>query len=786
MMEISNPPPFPSPSDSYAYLLQTSLKNKDPFGGRSVHAQIIKSGLHFGLFLMNNLMNFYAKSEFVDDARRVFDEMPEKNTSSWNTILSMYAKQGFVDTAHCLFGEIPERDSVSWTAMIVGYNRTRRFVDAIQLFVDMLSERVLPTQYTLTNVLASCAAVKALIVGRKIHSSVVKLGLSSSVSVANSLLNMYAKSGDHMTAKMVFDRIKLKNTSSWNVMLSMHMLSGHVDLAVAQFDMMDERDIVSWNSMIAGFNQHGHDTEALNFFSRMLKDRSLKPDKFTLASVLSACANLENIRLGKEIHAYMVKSVFDMSNAVENALISMYAKSGEVETARQIVEKCGTSNMDIIAFTALLDGYVKLGDINPARQIFDLQMERDVVTWTAMIVGYVQNGLNDDAIEIFKRMLREGPRPNSYTLAVMLTVSASLASFNYGKQIHANAMRTYESSSVSVSNALINMYAKSGNINDARKVFGLAHDNRDTVSWTSMVIALAQHGLGEDALKLFEKMLTLGIKPDHITYVGVLSACTHIGLVEQGRRYYDRMRHMDKIEPTLSHCACMIDLYARAGLLHEAQRFIENMPIEPDVSAWGSLLASCRLYKNVELAKFAAEKLLIVDPDNSGAYSTLANLYMVCGKWEDAAKVRKSMKDRGVKKEQGTSWVQIRNEVHVFGVEDGLHPQKDAIYKTIDKIWKEIKKMGFVPDTESVMHDLEEEVKEQILRHHSEKLAIAFGLLNTPENTTLRIMKNLRICNDCHSAIKYIAKLAGREIVVRDSTRFHHFRDGTCSCRDYW
>ncbi|KAI6692031.1 hypothetical protein NL676_019741 [Syzygium grande] len=204
------------------------------------------------------------------------------------------------------------------------------------------------------------------------------------------------------------------------------------------------------------------------------------------------------------------------------------------------------------------------------------------------------------------------------------------------------------------------------------------------------------------------------------------------------------------------------------------------MPIEPDVVAWGSLLASCRVYKNVELAKFAAEKLLIIDPDNSGAYSALANLYMVCRKWEDAAKVRKSMKDRGVKKEQGTSWFQLRNEVHVFGVEDGLHPQKDAIYQTIDKIWKEIKKMGFVPDTESVMHDLEEEVKEQILRHHSEKLAIAFGLLNTPENTTLRIMKNLRVCNDCHSAIKYIAKLVGREIIVRDSTRFHHFRDGVC------
>ncbi|KDP35211.1 hypothetical protein JCGZ_09370 [Jatropha curcas] len=660
------------------------------------------------------------------------------------------------------------------------------FENAIKMFVDMVKDKVSPSQFTITNVLSSCAALRALDIGRKIHSFVVKLGLSGYASVGNSLLNMYAKAGDLVMAKIVFDRMRLRSITSWNIMISLHMNSGRIDLALAQFQQMSERDIVTWNSMIAGYNQHGFDKEALELFSSMLQDSSLKPDKFTLASTLSACTNLENMNLGKQIHSYIIRTEFDISGAVQNALISMYAKTGGVEVARRVVEQSEISDLDAIAFTALLDGYAKLGDITPARQIFDSLRNRDVVAWTAMIVGYVQNGLNDDALELFRAMTKEGPRPNSFTLAAMLSVSSRGASLNHGKQIHASAIRSREDLSISVGNALITMYAKAGSIDNAQKVFNLICWNNDTVSWSSMIIALAQHGLGEEAIELFEKMLALGIEPDHITYVGVLSACTHVGLVEQGRSYFNLMASVHKIEPTLSHYACMIDLYGRAGLLQEAFKFIENMPIEPDVIAWGSLLSSCKVYKNVDLAKIAAERLLLIEPDNSGAYSALANVYSACGKWEDAAKIRKLMNDRGVKKEQGSSWLEIQNEVHIFGAEDSLHPQKDEIYKMMDKIWEEIKKLGFIPDTDSVLHDLEIEVKDKLLRYHSEKLAIAFGIISTPENTTLRIMKNLRICNDCHTAIKFISKLMGREIIVRDVTRFHHFKDGFCSCRDYW
>ncbi|KAL0349884.1 UNVERIFIED_CONTAM: Pentatricopeptide repeat-containing protein [Sesamum radiatum] len=413
---MQNPPPRTSQVDLYASILQTSLNTKNPSAIKPIHACIVKSGLHLGVFLMNNLMNAYAKTGFVSDARRVFDGMSVKNVSSYNTLLSACAKKGMIREALCIFNEVPEPDSVSWTAMIVGYNQMGRFGVAFRMFLEMMKCKVVPTEYTLTNVLASCAAIEALDVGRKVHSFVVKLGLSGYVSVANSLVNMYAKVGDVGTAVAVLDRMKLKNVSTWNAIISLHMQTGQVERALAQFDEMKERDVISWNSMIAGYNQCGFDAKALNLFSEMLKESKLRPDRYTLASVLSSCANLEDIEIGKQIHAHIIRTELDTSGAVGNALISMYSKCGGVEIAQKLLQKCGTCTLNIIAFTALLDGYIKLGDINPARQIFDSLQECDVVAWTAMVVGYAQNGLNNDAMELFRSMIKDGPVPNNYTL----------------------------------------------------------------------------------------------------------------------------------------------------------------------------------------------------------------------------------------------------------------------------------------------------------------------------------------------------------------------------------
>ncbi|XP_047317696.1 pentatricopeptide repeat-containing protein At2g22070 [Impatiens glandulifera] len=785
-------PSYATLPDFYASLLQRNLKNRNPITGKMIHANIVKTGLHFSVFLMNNMVNFYSKNGSLVDAQHLFDEMPVKSTSSWNIILSGYARDGQIGPATRVFNEIQNPDDVSWTTMIAGYNMIGEVKHAMKFFLEMVSYGVSPTQFTITNILACCVSMKALDLGKKVHSFVVKHGLSSYVTVGNSLLNMYAKLDDPVTANVVFGRMKLKSISTWNSMISLHMRSGFPNNALNLFNEMSERDIVSWNSIITGYSQQqgGLQMEAIVFFSKMLKETSLRPDQFTLASVLSACANLEEmINLGKQIHSHVIRLGFDVSEPVGGALISMYSKSGEMKSAQTIFDKDLTFkiNCNVIAVTALLDGYLKLGDVNHARIIFDSIRTIDVVAWTAMIVGYMQNGLHNSAIELFRSMVISGPRPNAYTFAAMLSVSSSLASLSHGRQIHSRSLRSGEVSSSSVTNALITMYAKSGSIENAIRVFNLSNiASKDNVSWTSMIIALAQHGLGEDAIVIFERMLDSGIIPDHITYIGVLSACIHVGLVEKGRKYYRLMREVHRIEPTLAHYACMIDLLARGGLHKEAMDFIESMPIEPDSIAWGSLLASCKVHKNIEIAKMAADKLLVLDPDNSGAYTALANAYAGCGFWEEAAKVRKLMKEKKVKKERGLSWIEVKDKVHVFGAEDGSHPQRIAVYEKMGEIWKEIKKMGFMPNMECVLHDLDEEAKEEILQHHSEKLAIAFGLINTPEKTTLRIMKNLRVCDDCHSAIKYISKLVGREIVVRDATRFHHFRGGVCSCRDYW
>lgn len=560
-----------------------------------------------------------------------------------------------MDSAQEWFDQMPQRDSVSWNSMIVGFNRLGQFQKAVGTFLEMVRAGIVPTQYTFTNVLSACASLEAACIGHKVHSFVVKLGLNNCVPVTNSLLNFYGKCGDVETAETMFNKLILKDISCWNTMISLYAQAGQLDIAVKLFDEMPEKNVISWNAVIAGYNQNGSYQKALDFFSLMLTGSDLEPDNFTLSSVLSSCANLAMLRQGKQIHAFIITRQALYNYQISNALVSMYAKSGKVDLAQKIVDKCKTSDLNLISLTALLEGYVKIGEVASARDIFNSMKNRDVVAWTAMIVGYEQNGLNSEAMDLFKVMLKEGVKPNSYTLAAILSVCASLAALDQGKQIHCRAIRSGEIDVISVSNAVLTMYARCGNVASAKQVFHKIRLSKQTFTWTSMVVALAQHGMGEDALNLFDEMLKLGMEPNQITYVGVLSACTHASLVQKGKMYFEQMQNEHKIVPTMSHYACMIDLLSRAGKFQETEEFIAKMPIEPDLFAWGSLLAACRVHKNADMAEKAAERLLAMDPWNSGAYSTLANIYSTRGEWNKAAKVWKRMRDKGIKKEQGIS-----------------------------------------------------------------------------------------------------------------------------------
>ncbi|KAH9329652.1 hypothetical protein KI387_001760 [Taxus chinensis] len=768
--------------NAYACLLQSCIQMKDLFQGKRLHAHMIKSNFNPGIYMGNSLINMYAKCDNLVDSRQVFNKMPVKNTCSWNTTLSGYAKIGDMEHALQMFQEMPERDAVTWTVMIAAYTQFGHCQEALLLYKRMLQEGTLPNQFTFTSVVSMCTNLENFELGKQVHGHIIILGVGSYVAVGNSLLNMYAKCGSTEKARLVFDQLLLRNVYSWNTLLGMYAQSGSLDFMQRLFDKMPAKDVVSWNSMIAGHVQHGNDSKAFELFVQMQQD-GMNPDIITFISILTACSKLEALKQGKQVHTHAIKTGLELHGTMGNALVSMYAKCGCTDDARFVFDKM--PELNVVSWTAMIAGYLRCDSIDFARQLFDRMPERDVVAWTAMIVGYAQYGDEKEVIQLSEHMLRSGPKPNNFTFSCILSVFASLADLEKGRQIHAHTTKIGFDSHVSVSNSLVTMYAKCGIIEDARQVFRHMPE-QDAVSWTAIIAGNAQHGFGREAIHLFEIMLQKGMKPDHITFLGVLTGCSHAGLLDEGRYYFSFMSQDYRITPRASHYACMIDLLGRAGCLREAVDLINNMPIEPDAYVWGALLGACRVHGNVDLAKHAAEGLFMLEPEHAGAYSLLANIYASSGKWDDVAKVRKLMKDRGVKKDPGCSWIEIKNKVHVFGVEDGRHPQTVEIYAMLEKLALQIREEGYVPNMKFVLHDVEEEHKEQILCHHSEKLAIAFGLINTPSGTTIRIIKNLRACGDCHTATKFISKIVGREIIVRDAIRFHHFKNGLCSCGDFW
>eukprot|EP00253_Pinus_taeda_P023699 PITA_23699 len=443
--------------------------------------------------------------------------------------------------------------------------------------------------------------------------------------------------------------------------------------------------------MITGYTQSGHAKEALSLFQKMQLE-GLRPNSFTMASVLPACAHLKALSEGKCIHGCIIRRGFEFDVVVSTALVDMYAKCGSMEITNQL---------------------------------FNKMLERDLASWNAMITGYAQNGQAHEALTFFYHMQEVDLKPDSVTIVDVI-----------------------------VGTALIDMYAKCGNIDFAQRAFDKI-SKRDVIPSSAMIAGYGMHGHCEEALHLFSKMINIGIRPDHITFQSVLSACSHAGLVDEGMRYFDSMIQDYCITPSVDHFACMIDLLGRAGRLSEAQEIIERMPLKPNISVWGALLGACRVHRNIKLAQYVAERLFEIDPKNFGYYVLLSNIYAASGRWNDVAKVRTMVKELGLRKTPGCSSILM-------------------------------KEAGYIPNTDFVLHDVEEELKGQMLSSHSEKLAIAFGLINTSPSTAIRITKNLRMCGDCHNATKFISKIVRQEIIVRDANRFHYFRNGFCSCKDYW
>lgn len=480
----------------------------------------------------------------------------------------------------------------------------------------------------------------------------------------------------------------------------------------------------------------------------------IEPNEFTFATVLTSCANDSGFQLGKQIHSLIIKSNFESHIYVGSSLLDMYAKAGK---------------------------------IHEARGVFDCLPERDVVSCTAIISGYAQLGLDEEAMELFRKLQVEGMSSNYVTYASVLTALSGLAALDLGKQVHNHVLRFEMPSYVVLQNSLIDMYSKCGSLSYARRVFNHMSE-RTAISWNAILVGYSKHGMGREVVELFKLMREENkVKPDAVTYLAVLSGCSHGGMEDRGLEIFDEMVNCkDGVQPEIEHYGCVVDMLGRSGRVGKAFEFIKKMPFEPTAAIWGSLLGACRVHSNVDIGEFVGRRLLEIEPENAGNYVILSNIYASAGRWEDVRSVRELMKEKAVTKDPGRSWIELDQTLHTFHASDRSHPRREEVFAKLKELSIKLKEAGYIPDLSCVLHDVDEEQKEKILLGHSEKLALTFGLIGTPEGTPIRLIKNLRICVDCHNFAKFVSKVYGRKVSLRDKNRFHHIVEGTCSCGDYW
>ncbi|XP_057873993.1 pentatricopeptide repeat-containing protein At1g11290, chloroplastic isoform X2 [Cryptomeria japonica] len=619
------------------------------------------------------------------------------------------------------------------------FNLTALFRDGLlkEVLHILLTTHNPPEDFsTYLQLLQICILKNALSQGKKIHSFIAhrRFAFATRTTFQNNLINMYVKCRSLLHARKVFDHMK-------------------------------ERDSVSWNTIIAAYRRHGYLHEAVTLFHYM-QHRGFQLDQFTFASVLAACAKMGDLEEGMGIHQRVMEGGFFSDVVVASALVDMYAKCGRIDKAREL---------------------------------FDKMPQRNVVSWTAMIVGYADSGFVGKALETFKHMQLAGVKADSSNFACILTACAQFGALEQGMNIHRVIIESGFSSDVVVASALVDMYGKCGSIDKARELF-YKMPKRDVISWTAMIVGYAQNGFVEKALETFKEIQLEGVKPDSTTFTSILPACAKMGALEQGMGIHQNIIESGKFSDA-EVLNALVDMYAKCGSIDKARDIFDKMP-QRNVVSWNALIAgyaqnglckdALRMFELMKLSGtypdivsfgcvlFACSHASLVDEG-----CTYFN-HMKVGRWGEVQMVRRLMRDRGIKKIPGCSWIEGHKMVHAFCAGDRSHPQTQEIYAKLEKLAWEMKAAGYIPDSRQSLNDVEEEEKELFLCHHSEKLAIAFGLLNTPPGTTIRVVKNLRVCADCHTAAKFISKIVGREIVVRDANRFHHFKGGQCSCRDYW
>ncbi|TKV93059.1 hypothetical protein SEVIR_9G201500v4 [Setaria viridis] len=673
----------------------------------------------------------------LGDARAVHGHMVKTGTSVdmfvATSLVNAYMRCGANLDARSLFDGMPEKNVVTWTALITGYTLNSQPVAALEVFVEMLEAGRYPSHFTLGATLNACSASDNVGMGKQVHGYTIKYGAELITSVGNSLCRLYAKSGSLESAMRTFQRVPDKNVITWTTMIS----------ACAE----DE------NYVELG----------LTLFLDMLMD-GVMPNEFTLTSVMSLCGTRLDLNLGKQVQAFCFKIGCETNLPVKNSTMYLYLRKGETEEAMRLFEDM--EDVSIITWNAMISGYAQI-------------METAKDDLHARSRGF-------QALKIFRNLKRSSMKPDLFTFSSILSVCSAMMALEQGEQIHAQTIKTGFLSDVVVNSALVNMYNKCGCIEDATKAF-VEMSIRTLVTWTSMISGYSQHGRPQEAIQLFEDMRLAGVKPNEITFVSVLSACSYAGLVEEAERYFNMMKEEYKIEPVVDHYGCMIDMFVRLGRLDDAFFFIKRTGFEPNEAIWSSLVAGCRSHGNMELAFYAANRLLELKPKGVETYVLLLNMYISSGRWHDVARVRKLMRQEDLGILRDRSWITIKDKVYFFRANDKTHERSDDLYQLLENLLEKAKAFGYEPYQNAEVSDGEDDENPAAgsLKHHSERLAVALGLLQTPPGATIRVTKNITMCRDCHSSIKFFSLLANREIVVRDSKRLHKFKDGQCSCGDF-
>ncbi|KAJ1275941.1 hypothetical protein BS78_05G175200 [Paspalum vaginatum] len=638
-------------------------------------------------------------------------------------LVNLYSKLDLPGAAAAALAADPNPTVVSFTAFISGAAQHGRPAPALSAFAAMLRLGLRPNDFTFPSAFkAAAAAPPRSAAGPQVHALALRCGyLPGDAFVSCAALDMYFKTGRTALARRLFGEMPNRNVVAWNAVMTNAVLAGRpLETVEAYFG---------------------------------LRAAGGAPNVVSVCAFFNACASTAYLSLGEQFHGFVMKCGFEKDVSVSNSMVDFYGKCRRVEKARAVFDGMGVQNS---------------------------------VSWCSMLVAHAQNGEEEEAFSVYIGARRAGEEPTDFMVSSVLTTCAGLLGLDLGRALHAVAVRSCIDANVFVSSALVDMYGKCGGVGDAEQVF-FEMPQRNIVSWNAMIGGYAHIGDARSALAVFDDMITGGeTAPNYITLVNVLTACSRGGLTKEGYELFETMKQRFGIEPRIEHYACVVDLLGRAGMEERAYEIIQQMPIRPSISVWGALLGACKMHGKTELGRIAAEKLFQLDPQDSGNHVLLSNMLASAGRWAEATDVRKEMKNVGIKKDPGRSWITWKNVVHVFHAKDTKHEMNNEIQALLAKLKGQMQAAGYMLDTQCALYDLEEEEKESEVFQHSEKLALAFGLIRIPPGVPIRIMKNLRICVDCHRAFKFISGIVGREIIVRDNSRFHHFKNYECSCKDYW